>query len=90
MVMRKNALTVTAKGQMTFRKDILQHLGVSSGDKVEVDKLPNGEVRLKALPKGKISDIFGILKRPGQPRLTIEEINEVIADSWAGDRGPWR
>ena len=36
-----------------------------------------------------ISDIFGMLKRPGQPTPTIEDINEVIADSWAGGRGDW-
>ena len=60
------------------------------GGKIVADVLPDGKVLLSPPPKGKISDIFGMLKRPGQPRLTIEEINEVIADSWAGKRGPWR
>ncbi|MEA0672209.1 AbrB/MazE/SpoVT family DNA-binding domain-containing protein, partial [Xanthomonas campestris] len=26
-------LTVTARGQVTFRKDVLQHLGIRPGDK---------------------------------------------------------
>jgi bifunctional DNA-binding transcriptional regulator/antitoxin component of YhaV-PrlF toxin-antitoxin module len=84
--MRKNSLKVTTKGQVTFRKDVLEHLGVRPGGKVDVDKLPNGEVRLKAAPTGKISDVFGMLKRPGQPRLTIEEIKRATEDAWAGKR----
>ena len=30
-------LTVTARGQVTFRKDVLQHLGIRPGDKIELD-----------------------------------------------------
>ncbi|HBK91522.1 MAG TPA: transcriptional regulator, partial [Parvularcula sp.] len=30
--------------------------------------------------------VFGKLKRPGQRSISIEEMNEVIADSWAGKR----
>jgi len=84
--MRKNSLKVTTKGQVTFRKDVLEHLGVRPGGKVDVDKLPNGEVRLKAAPSGKISDIFGMLKRPGQPTLTTEEIKRATEEAWAGKR----
>lgn len=80
-------LTVTAKGQVTLRKDVLEHLGVRPGDKIEVEKLPDGRITVSALRKtGKMSDVFGMLKRPGQPVLTIEQMNEVIADSWAGKR----
>jgi antitoxin PrlF len=42
-------LTVTARGQVTFRKDVLQHLGIKPGEKIELDKLPNGRVALKAV-----------------------------------------
>jgi hypothetical protein len=33
-------LTVTARGQVTFRKEVLQHLGIGPGDKIELDLLP--------------------------------------------------
>lgn len=33
-------LTVTARGQVTFRKDVLQHLGIRPGEKTELDKRP--------------------------------------------------
>jgi AbrB family looped-hinge helix DNA binding protein len=81
-------LTVTAKGQVTLRKDLLEHLGVHPGDKISIEKLPGGKVEVKAArPAGKISDTFGILKtkRKGRP-LSIEEMNEVIARGWAGKR----
>lgn len=80
-------LTVTAKGQVTLRKDVLEHLGVRPGDKIAVEKLPSGRIEVRAnKPAGKISDIFGMLKRKNGPRLSIEEMNEVIADAWAGKR----
>lgn len=34
-------LTVTARGQLTLRKEVLQHLGVKPGDKIELDLLPD-------------------------------------------------
>jgi len=81
-----NALTVTAKGQVTLRKEALRHLGIKPGDKVTVDKLPDGKLELKAAPRtGHISDIFGCLKKPGGPHLTIEEMNDIIERGWAGE-----
>ena len=80
-------LTITSKGQVTLRKEVLQHLGVGPGDKIDVEMLPSGRIEVSAPRRtGKISDISGILKRPGQPVLTIEAMNEIIADSWAGKR----
>ena len=81
-------LTVTAKGQVTLRKDLLQHLGVHPGDKISIEKLPGGRVEVRAIqPTGKISDAFGFLKGKTKGRsLSIEEMNEIIADGWAGKR----
>jgi AbrB family looped-hinge helix DNA binding protein len=80
-------LTVTAKGQVTLRKDLLEHLGVRPGQRVSVEKLPDGRIEVKAAPPtGKISDAFDFLKRKGGPSLSIEEMNKIIADGWAGKR----
>jgi bifunctional DNA-binding transcriptional regulator/antitoxin component of YhaV-PrlF toxin-antitoxin module len=82
-----SALTVTAKGQITLRKDLLKHLGVHPGEKVSIDKLPDGRLEMKAVrPTGKISDVFGFLQRGNGPSLSIEEINEIAAQGWAGRR----
>jgi bifunctional DNA-binding transcriptional regulator/antitoxin component of YhaV-PrlF toxin-antitoxin module len=34
-------LTVTSKGQVTLRKDILRHLGVAPGQKIDIEMLPD-------------------------------------------------
>lgn len=82
-----STLKVTAKGQVTLRKDVLKHLGVSPGDQVAVDVLPGGRIEVRAAKRtGKISDVFGMLQREGGPVLTIDQINESIAAGWAGRR----
>ena len=81
-------MRITSKGQVTLRKDLLDHLGVQPGQKIAVEKLPDGRIEVKAArPTRKISDLFGSLKhnRKGRP-LSIEEMNEVIARGWAGKR----
>ncbi len=80
-------LTVTAKGQVTLRKDLLQHLGVHPGEKIAIEKLPDGRIEVKALrPAGEISKVFGSLKRKNRPRLSIEEIGKIAGKGWAGKR----
>jgi hypothetical protein len=43
-------LKITAKGQVTFRQDILCHLGVRPGEAVNVEEAPGGRVELRAAP----------------------------------------
>lgn len=74
-------LTVTARGQVTFRKDVLRHLGIGPGDKIRLDLLPNGRAELKAdQAQGSWDELYGILKgKITGPPMTIEEINDAIA-----------
>jgi AbrB family looped-hinge helix DNA binding protein len=52
-------LTVTAKGQVTLRKEVLQHLGVRPGEQIVLDKLPDGRIEVRAArPSGLLSDVF--------------------------------
>lgn len=78
-------LTVTAKGQVTLRRDILGHLGIKSGDRIELNLLPDGKAELSAeRRKGSFRDIAGFLKgKTNGAVLTIEEINEAIAEAWS-------
>ena len=66
-------LTVTAKGQITLRKEVREHLGVRPGGTVNVDLLPNGQVLLRVKSGGAISSIFGMLAEPGTRRHSVEE-----------------
>jgi antitoxin PrlF len=78
-------LKVTSKGQVTLKKELLQHLGVGPGQKVEVDALPGGRLTITAArPKGRIEDLYGILAGKTDKVATIEEMNEAIRKGWAG------
>ena len=80
-------LTVTAKGQVTFRKDVLQHLGIRPGEKIELDLLPDGRGLLKAArPAGTIDGFVGLLAGRTKKVATIEEINDATAQGWVGKR----
>jgi bifunctional DNA-binding transcriptional regulator/antitoxin component of YhaV-PrlF toxin-antitoxin module len=78
-------LTVTAKGQVTFKKDVLQHLGIKAGEKIELDLLPDGRGVLKAARQtGTIADFVGLLANRTQKIATIEELDKAAAQGWAG------
>lgn len=80
-------LTVTAKGQVTFRKDVLQHLGIKPGDKIDLDLLPDGRGMLKAArPNATIKGFCGLLAGRTKKVATLEEINEATAQGWAGKK----
>ena len=80
-------LTVTAKGQVTFRKDVLQHLGIKPGDKIDLDLLPDGRGMLKAArPAATIKSFCGLLAGRTKKVATLEEINEATAQGWAGKK----
>jgi acylphosphatase len=60
---------------------------VRPGEKVTVEKLPDGRIEVSAArPTGKISDVFNFLKREGAPSLSIEEMNKIAARGCAGRR----
>ena len=77
-------LTVTARGQVTFRKDVLQHLGIRPGEKIELTKQPDGGVMLRAArPTGKIDNFLGLLARKTRKVATVEEMSEAAAEGWS-------
>ncbi len=78
-------LTVTAKGQVTFRRDVLQHLGILPGQQIELVKLPNGRIALSAAtPQGRIDDFIGMLSGKTEKVATLDEINDAAAAGWVG------
>lgn len=80
-------LTVTERGQITLRKEVLRHLGIKPGDKIELDVLPDGKATLRAAQrKGTIDDFIGSLAGKTNKVATLEEIKEAIEKGWAGER----
>ena len=77
-------LTITAKGQVTLKQELLNHLGVSPGERVEADKLPEGRIVVRAAAQdGRITDFIGCLSQKRGPRLTIDQMNEIANRGWA-------
>jgi bifunctional DNA-binding transcriptional regulator/antitoxin component of YhaV-PrlF toxin-antitoxin module len=72
-------LTVTAKGQVTLRQAVLDHLGVRPGGKVCVSMLPDGRVELASVSAGHdLRDVRGMLRRRQQRPVSLEEMREAI------------
>ena len=78
-------LTVTSKGQITLRKEVLAHLGVRPGDKLDVDLLADGRMQLRSKRGTSAAAVFGMLVKP-RTSLSVEEMNEIAAAGWAGER----
>src|SRR5260363_122555 len=78
-------LTVTSRGQVTFRQEVLKHLGVKPGEKIELDLLPYGRAELKSVQqKGTFRALHGFLKgKTSGKRLTID--TNVLLRAVVGD-----
>jgi hypothetical protein len=72
-------LTVTAKGQVTLRRAVLDHLGVAPCAKVSVSLLENRPIELVAAAvRDDIKSLRGALRRSGQRPISLEEMQEAI------------
>lgn len=79
-----STLTITAKGQVTLRRDLLRHLGVGPGDRIEVSTLPGGRIEVRAArPGGSIEAFFGKLAGRSSRTLSLEEIQAAAAAGWS-------
>ena len=83
-----NDISITAfmfnfKGQITLGRELLEYLGIGPGQQVEIHKQANLVLTLQAkAPKG-LEVFAGCL--PARPKaLSLDEMNDIIAKSWAG------
>ena len=80
-------LSITERGQVTFRREILRHLGIKPGEKIAVDLLPDGSGILRAArPDGNVDAFIGVLAKRTKKVATLDEINEAAAKGWAGKK----
>jgi antitoxin PrlF len=81
-----SSVVVSRKGQVTLKRELLQHLGVKPGERIDFDKLPGGQLRVQAArPSGTIEGFIGRHTGKVAKPLTIEEMNEIAASGWAGE-----
>jgi antitoxin PrlF len=77
---------VTAKGQITLKRELLQHLGIRPGERIALDIRPGGEIRVRAVRGTEsIEDFIGLLAGKTDKVATIEEMNEAAGAGWAGE-----
>ena len=88
-------LTLTARGQVTFNKGLLAHLGVRPGGKISVTPAPGGKLEIGAAARKLTIDEFRQIAEEESARVdtgvraTIDDIQEAIAQGYArhGMRG---
>lgn len=78
-------LTMTSKGQITINKTLRDGLGAKPGEKLKVEVRPDGGLVIPPVRRKTRTwdEVAGMLKRPGQPVLTIDDINDAISEAGA-------
>lgn len=73
---------VTSKGQVTVPAEVRAALGLHEGSTIDFVPTPAGSYEIVAR-RTSIRDLKGMLARPGRRPVSIEEMNEAIADAAA-------
>ncbi|GGH04524.1 AbrB/MazE/SpoVT family DNA-binding domain-containing protein [Silvibacterium dinghuense] len=76
--------TLTSKGQITVPAKVREELGLKAGDRLEfVRNQRTG--RYEIIPATiSVRSLEGMLHRPGRKPVSIEEMNEAIAEMGSG------
>ena len=77
-----DATTMTTKGQVTVPREIRDRLGLRSGDKMAFTMLSDGTVVMRPKTR-RLADLAGSLTRPGQPKVTVDDMNPFTASAAA-------
>ena len=74
--------TLTSKGQITIPASVRADLGLEAGTRVEFVKI--AEKKYAILPATiSIMSLRGMFHKPDRPTVTIEQMNEAIAERGA-------
>ena len=64
---------MSIKGQVTIPREVRERLGLQAGDKIAWSLLSNGTVVVRPKTR-RLVDLVGMLTRPGQPGVTVDEM----------------
>ena len=70
--------TLTTKGQITIPKEVREHLGVDTGDRLSFAVQEDGTVIVRPITRH-VRELGGLLHRPRQRAVSINEMDEGIA-----------
>jgi antitoxin component of MazEF toxin-antitoxin module len=89
--MRKNNIDkwpTDSEVSLPLERKYVRHLGIAPGDECSIHKLPGQQLLIRSRArKGSIDKLVGLLAGKSRTRLTIEEINEAIAQAGAAGGG---
>ncbi len=88
MPQAKLITTLSTKGQMVLPKAVRDRRGWGEGVRLVVEDTPHGvlltaEDAVPLFPPTRLDDVSGILKRPGQRKITDEEIRQAAREGAA-------
>jgi bifunctional DNA-binding transcriptional regulator/antitoxin component of YhaV-PrlF toxin-antitoxin module len=81
-------MTVTAKGQFTLNKGLMEHLGIKPGERVSITKTPEGISVTAAKNKTSVEEMMAGFRKLRESHggakvtATIDEIQEAIANGY--------
>lgn len=76
--------TMTSKGQITIPAAVRNSLGLVAGDRLEFIQIEPGRFELVSFTKS-VTSLKGLVRKPSS-RVTIDAMNEAIADQGAKAR----
>jgi bifunctional DNA-binding transcriptional regulator/antitoxin component of YhaV-PrlF toxin-antitoxin module len=83
----KRTLRITSKGRVTFRKEVLDQLGVRPGDKITVEFIAPGRAQVTAArPEATLERFVGSLKAAENRTLSVEDMREIVRKALAGKK----
>ena len=76
--------SLTVKSQVTVPKAVREHLGIAPGDGIDYQPLPDGSVRVVAVPKKKAEgNPFAKWRGTGILKMPTDEIMRITrGDDW--------
>lgn len=72
--------TVSEKGQVTLPKKLRDLMGIQPGARLNFQLAEDGTLRVQLQARG-ANSLFGLLARPGQQALALEQLDQAITDT---------
>lgn len=77
--------TLTTKGQLVVPKPIRERLGLHPGDRLDFVVQDDGNVLIRPATQD-VGRLKGLLRRPGQAAVPVDEMNRIIRRRAGGVR----
>jgi antitoxin PrlF len=75
--------TLSSKGQITIPKEIRDHLKLRTGNRLEFRIARDGHVVMQPRCRD-VRELKGIVRSPRRKPVSVEEMNDAIAQGFAG------